>query len=230
MAMKRIALTTSSMLVFVLIFFASATAQVQTTEQTNTATQASPQQAGEMETLFSGPIRFGGYGGPMIKLSPVRGQLGTWVGGFGGVIINNSLFIGGGGIGLTSNILADQSVAPDQSLAVGYGGLMLEYTFNADRLLHFGANFFGGWGNAAYVYRGFDDFNRFNRGQGFTTPRSSFFVLEPGAFAEVNVARWLRINGGVSYRYVNGINNLQGLTSADLSNVAVNLMFKFGSF
>jgi hypothetical protein len=228
--MKRIILNLASLLALTLV--ASVNLRAQVTEQTDNTTpppSSSPSyNAGEMETLFSGPIRFGGYGGPMIKFSPVRGQLGTWVGGFGGVFINSSLFIGGGGFGLTSDIRADQTAAPDQSLAVGYGGLLLEYVFNADKLLHFGANFFGGWGGAGYVYRGFD-FNN-GRNRNFFTQGSSFYVLEPGAFAEVNVARWLRISAGVSYRYVNGINNLQGLTSADLSNVSANLMFKFGRF
>jgi hypothetical protein len=185
-----------------------------------------PPEEPAIESLIGENARFGGYGGPVVKFSPVKGTLGTWVGGYGGMVVNGTLFIGGFGYGLSSDIAADQTIAPQQSLAVGYGGVMLEYIGNSDKLLHYGIQLGIGWGGAGYVYRNFDNFGR-NNWRNFSS--DAFFVLEPGAYAELNIAKWFRIGVGASYRYVNGV-ELQGLSNGDLSGISGNLLFKFGSF
>jgi hypothetical protein len=186
------------------------------------------QQPTIIETLIGSNIRWGSYGGPIIKFSPVSGTLGTWVGGYGGVVLDGTFFLGGGGWGLTSNIPANQSIAPGQSLGIGYGGIILEYIGSSDKLLHYGVSLLIGAGGASYIFRNFDTFGR-NQITLFNRPSSSFFVVEPGGYAEINITRWLRIGASVSYRYANGV-RLEGLSSADVGGVAGNVIFKFGSF
>jgi hypothetical protein len=207
--------------------FAAANAQ----NTQDASTQTAPPQESSTEVLFSGNTRFGGYGGPVVKFSPFKGQLATWVGGYGGVLIDGTLFIGGGGYGMTSNIAADPSIANGYSVGVGYGGAMIEYIGNSDKLLHYGVSLLIGGGIADYIYRPADGFSNrvIPRGNSPYAP-ATYFVLEPGAYAEVNLARWFRIAAGVSYRYANGGNSLPGITGADLSNVSGNLIFKFGRF
>ncbi len=206
-----------------------------------------PPEEPAIESLIGENARFGGYGGPVVKFSPVKGTLGTWVGGYGGMVVNGTLFIGGFGYGLISDIAADQTIAlqqslatialqqslatiaPQQSLAVGYGGVMLEYIGNSDKLLHYGIQLGIGWGGAGYVDRNFDNFGRIGRNNLRNFSSDAFFVLEPGAYAELNIAKWFRIGVGASYRYVNGV-ELQGLSNDDLSGISGNLLFKFGSF
>lgn len=181
-----------------------------------------------VETLFPGNARFSGYGGPVVKFSPVKGSMGVFVGGYGGILINSTLMIGGGGYGLATNTQADQSVAPGQSIGVGYGGLILEYIGSSNQAIHYAIQFFAGWGGATYYYRTFDRGIPVNTGRN-TTSADGFFVMEPGLYLELNMTRWFRFGVGASYRYVNGV-ELNGLTNNDLSNVSANLTFKFGKF
>ncbi len=189
-------------------------------------TQQQEQSSG-IETLIPGNARFSGYGGPVVKFSPVKGSLSTYVGGYGGLLVNSTLFIGIGGYGLANNIAADATIAPGQSLGIGYGGLVLEYIANSNQLLHYGVQMLVGYGGATYYYRGLDFNGRTVRL--LTSQADGFFVVEPGVYAEVNIARWFRIGAGASYRYANGV-ELNGLTNSDISGVSANLTFKFGKF
>lgn len=44
--------------------------------------------AQEIQTLFGSDVSHGGFGAPVVKFSDVNGDLGGWVGGRGGWIIN----------------------------------------------------------------------------------------------------------------------------------------------
>ena len=57
----------------------------------------------------------------------------------------------------------------------------------------------------------------------------TFFVLEPEVAIETNVATFLRVALGASYRYVTGVEQ-PGLSSGNLSSPAASLAFKFGVF
>jgi hypothetical protein len=57
----------------------------------------------------------------------------------------------------------------------------------------------------------------------------SFFVFEPAAQVNLNVTKNFRISGGVSYRYVSGV-NLPASTNADLSGPTAVVTFRFGTF
>ena len=97
---------------------------------------AAPGFSGE-QTLISGDIEHGGYGGPVFKFTQIgpNQDYGYLVGGQGGWIINHQFVLGGGGYGLSNNIPADWlPESPDlyptfgtQYLNFGYGGLFLAY-------------------------------------------------------------------------------------------------------
>jgi len=55
------------------------------------------------------------------------------------------------------------------------------------------------------------------------------FVLEPAVCAELNITNWFRLNAGVSYRLVAGIEQV-GLSDSDFSGLNATLTFKFGRF
>lgn len=168
------------------------------------------------ETVLSGGIRSGGFGAPVVKFSQVNDSFGLFVGGRGGWIINSTFVIGGGGYGLANDVVPDESSLPFdpfRRIEMGYGGLELEYIGLSDRVIHY----------SVYVLIG-------GGGVSHRTPISdSFFVLEPAVNVEVNLVSWFRLNGGVGYRYVSGVNSPE-LTNSDLSAFAGSLTFKFGSF
>ncbi|HHT47901.1 MAG TPA: hypothetical protein GXZ98_01220 [Firmicutes bacterium] len=171
------------------------------------------------EVLISGSISHGGYGGPVIKVAPIKNETGIFVGGYGGWFINHCFLIGGGGYGLANDIKAPVTGDGEpRYYEMGYGGLVLEYVNNSYKLVHFTINTLIGAGGLGY---------RSNR-ERFSN-EDTFFIIEPGINAELNVSSHFRVGLGVGYRYIDGI-QLEGITEKDLNGMYASLTLKFGSF
>ena len=95
------------------------------------------------QTLISGPIDNGGFGGPVVKFSQIDSRFALLVGGYGGWLINHSFMIGGGGFGLANNIRGSRAAqiycgtGDNLRLQFGYGGFMLEYIGEPNSLIHY---------------------------------------------------------------------------------------------
>ena len=182
------------------------------------------------ETLFSGDVEHGGYGGFVLKGSTVRGTPQLFLGGYGGWFINRTIMIGGGGYGMVSRVSASDAVpkldGKTPEIGLGYGGFVVEYTHNSNSLVHFTGQALIGAGGAGYIWRDqlFDTEYDFN-----DTPSDSFFTVEFGANVELNVSSFARVAIGGSYRFVSGL-DLVGLSDKDLSGPGGNITFKFGKF
>lgn len=170
-------------------------------------------------TLISGNIKSGGFGGPVLKVTEFRDEVGLMVGGRGGWIINHVLVIGGGGYGLTTNIDAPVS---GLYLDVNYGGGILEYIVLPDKAIHASVSVLIGAGGINYT-------EGERSGPVHPYDEDGFFVAEPCVELMLNVATFFRIGVGVSYRYVNGI-DLEGLSDSDISGLSATVTFKFGKF
>jgi hypothetical protein len=174
------------------------------------------------ETLISGDIESGGFGGPVVKLGSFNGETGVLVGGRGGWIINHSFIIGGGGYGLANDVKA-RTPGPngDRYLNFGYGGLELEYIWEPNRLTHYSVLMLIGAGGLSWR----DD----NVRMGITPENDDFFVLEPEVNFTVNVTTYFRISAGASYRLISGVQS-GASTNADLSGPSGVLTLRFGKF
>ena len=190
------------------------------------------------ETLLgSGEISNGGFGGPVVKYVQINGKPGVLVGGRGGWIINHSFVIGGGGYGLANDIKANGSDLQDLLIVTnfntfinfGYGGLELEYIIQSDKLLHFSIYTLLGAGAVSYRFEYFNN-TIYNRDQEIQeSPKDAFFIFEPAVNAEVNVVSFMRINAGISYRFIAGA-DLGDLRNSDLAGPSAALTLKFGKF
>jgi hypothetical protein len=183
------------------------------------------------QILFSGKVESGGYGGVVGQVCQINDCAALMIGGQGGWIIDHSFILGGGGYGLTTNVKADvqRSDGRDLYLNMGYGGLLLEYVFESDRLLHFSLHTLIGGGTVNYtIHRMGDQYNQWND-YSEPTDQDAFFVTEPGVTLTLNVTRFFRLGFGGTYRYVSGISTV-GLTNDDLSGFGANLYFNFGKF
>lgn len=178
---------------------------------------------GRDETLISGPVVHGGFGGPSIKVTGINGKAGVLVGGYGGWFINHAFLIGGGGYGLVSEIKApvEDSAGNNFYYKLGYGGLFFEYVNNSHKLFHYTINTLIGTGELTYSARKGTTFDKY--------PDDTFFVFEPSFNVELNVTTYCRVALGVSYRYIDGL-DIAETTAEDLSALSANLNFKFGSF
>ena len=175
------------------------------------------------ETLISGEVEHGGFGGPVVKLTEINGRTGILVGGRGGWIINHTFVLGGGGYGLASDIKAKEiGLGTILYLDMGYGGLELEYVVNSPKLIHLSFHTLIGAGSIGYRER--DDHFEWD-----DDSDDIFFVAEPGANLMLNVTEFFRIGLGFSYRFINGV-DLEGLSDSGLDGVSTNLTLKFGKF
>lgn len=175
------------------------------------------------QTLLSGTITHGGFGGPEVKFTQFDQNFAVLVGGKGGWIINHQIIIGGGGYGLVNKIDAKVSINGEVPLLnFGYGGLILEYVQDWDKLFHYTFSALIGGGGISYRHR-----DNSNTGNNFMS--NNFFVVEPAANGEANIASFFRINLGVSYRWLSNV-DLNGFNSDKLGGLTANLTFKFGSF
>ncbi len=176
----------------------------------------------QQETLISGPIESGVFGGTVVKMTHFGASTGVLVGGRGGWIINRTFTIGGGGYGLVNNVRA-KTEGPDgeRYFNMGYGGLELEYIHNYDKLLHYSFYTLIGAGGVNYRDQEHHD-NSINWGR-------VFFVLEPGANIELNVTEFFRFSFGISYLFVNGLDS-RIMTDEDLRGFTGVLTFRFGKF
>jgi hypothetical protein len=173
------------------------------------------------QTLITGQVQHGGFGGPVMKITTFRDDVGLLVGGRGGWIINHVLALGGGGYGLTNNI---EAPIRGYYLNVGYGGPIVEYIIASNRLVHASVNLLIGAGGVNYRedYWDIDEHSIF-------IEEDAFFVMEPGVDLELNVTNFLRVNAGISYRLIDGVES-RDLDDSDMSGVAATLMLKFGKF
>lgn len=174
------------------------------------------------ETLIAGTITHGGYGGPSVKFTQIGNDFGVLVGGKGAWIINHTFAIGGGGYGLANNVETKGSEnIPNAVLNFGYGGVILEYIKNSDQLIHYTFSALIGAGGVNYRER--------NGGEMGSQNNKSFFVIEPEANAEFNIATFFRVNLGVSYRFLSNV-TFDKFTRDDLGGVSAGITFKFGNF
>lgn len=200
-----------------------------------TALLSSPVMAQD-ETLFSGEIESGWYGGLTFRAGQLNGRSGFFIGGQGGWIISHSFVLGGKGY-----IMVNPADVPGlQNIVVGFGcgGALLEYIVASDKLVHVSVESMIGIGG---VYN--DVGNEVNNHDPIEYTGDACIVLEPGVNLMLNVTPQVRVGLGATYRYVNGIeydpgapyrivngDDYENISDADVSGLTAQLVLKFGAF
>jgi hypothetical protein len=178
----------------------------------------------EPEVLIPKTAYHGGWGAPVVQVTTVRDRAAVFVGGRGGWLLDRRLTLGGGGFGLASEIAAPAAAqVPGErqlDLEIGYGGGWVEYTFAPLKLVHVSVGTLVGGGGVSL---------RFRNGGSYGSGTDGFFVAEPAAVAELNLARFLRLDLGVAYRWIVGV-DMPGLAYSDIAGVSALLALKFGKF
>lgn len=193
------------------------------------AVSVQPVRAQQAETLFDGIESHGGFGGPMVAFGSIGGELSTWVGGRGGWLLNlgegHAVSLGGGGFGLVSrHRVPDPDFGKpgvDYYAQTGYGGFEIEYYNRTHRLVHFTLSAMIGVGGIG-ISRDIEDEEVYGDDQ-------SYFLSEPSANLELNVASFFRLAAGIGYRLTSGIDNA-GFDDGHFSGLTGKLTLKFGAF
>lgn len=185
-----------------------------------TVPAAAPGGADEPQTIVGGrpegqTVISGWFVSPTFGTTGWGGALEYSPGLRGGIYLNQRL-----AIGLAVNGLAngDSHLGKNDGGNFGtYGGLLLQYVVQSNRLVHLAVESTIGDGHWCA-----SDANSDCAGK-------RFIILEPAANLEVNIARHVRFSTGVGYRFaVAGSGD--GPSSRDMSSLVVRSGLVFGSF
>ena len=215
-------------IIFMFTLVATIAAQAQDSVKAGDTTSA---RKDDMETLIpTDDFTSGGFGALVIKVGPVDGDAGIFVGGRGGWVINRTFVIGGGGYGFTDMNYAPTGTQRDTGIAFGYGGLELEYLIASHKMIHGTVITHIGAGGFTVVERTSNG-DYYGNGRGLYS--AACFVFEPSVNVEVNILSWLRLAVGVGYRFVTGIDAVIGGKTYDngtMSGVFGVGQIKFGPY
>lgn len=171
------------------------------------------------ETLFSRARVMGGFGGPLLEFSNIKGDYTTSMGGGGGLIVDN-IFIGAYGIGSLDHLQYNINNEDDFRMNLAHGGLWLGYTPYTFRMIHPYVSTKIGWGFADIRN---DPFRINSNGD-------AIFVFTPEVGMELNLTRFFRISASVGYRMVSDVDQLEDYSNKDFSSLSGQLTFRFGWF
>jgi hypothetical protein len=187
-------------------------------------------------------VKVSGFGNNFLDLSMVDGHIAYSSGGGGAFLFNYKTFIGAYSHDLATNHSREDIYNPATStvqhinnrIRFNHGGLWVGYIFNPHKLVHWGTSLKVGGGAVSLFdskidFRDFDDHHRDWVG-----------VITPEVDVEINIARWFKINAGLGYRLVYGVDNDTYLNSAgetktlfkasQFSSPTFNVKFLFGAF
>lgn len=153
--------------------------------------------------LLSEKTIFTGFGSPFVEFSSVNKQFAVCFGGGGAMMINHTLFLGGYFEGiLTNHYRADlQTIVDDENPKISFehGGIWLGYIYKQKNAIHGGLSMKLGWGEIELM-----DGKGGNPGSNYNyTDR--IFNIQPQAELELNLTKWVKVNLGIGYRIVTGI-------------------------
>jgi hypothetical protein len=201
-------------------------ARAQEAVAASAGTQASPQ--GQKGPLVFETVKNVWVAAPEVKFTNVSDHFGTMVGGYAGVLLDESFLVGAAGYWL-----ADGSY--DRGL--GYGGLVLGYFAPLGKAARFGARGLIGGGsgttNVSYTYvpqdgsgwgHGHDPYPPFVPGQPVTRQviySTGFFVAEPQASFILKLADWIAIDASAGYRLVAWSNGLDDHFRGPVGSIAI---------
>ncbi len=190
--------------------------------------------AQQPESIGSTPgnrLKSTGYGALSTQYSRFNNQSALFAGAYGGWMINHKLMIGLGGYGLVTHhngVGKNVETNGQNAWKMGYGGLMLEYSFLQTRRIYFTVNTLigggiikNGNGRGTVSQNGSDELSDIDA--------SGFYVVQPSVNLEMAVNKWFHIGAGVGYRYITGADQ-PGISNSKMSARTASLSFKFGAF
>jgi hypothetical protein len=182
----------------------------------------------EIRTIFSKAKSNGAYGAFSFGYSKIDGKEAFLSGARAGFVIDHSLTIGLAGVGFVNDldykdILDYQDV--HVGLAGGYGGLFIEPVVASRFPVHVSFPILFGVGGVALV----DDSEWWDHQYQFAKDEDFYFVFEPSAEVELNLAKFFRMSGYVSYRFTSNV-EIEGASPDVLNGWNMGLTFKLGKF
>jgi hypothetical protein len=156
-------------------------------------------EADSTKYLLSDENIFTGFGGPFVEFSSVNQEFAVSLGAGAALLIDQKVYIGGYFEGIATNhYMGAGRETPRISLE--HGGIWMGYVYKPQKAIHGGFSLKLGWGEIDLSGNGLDNALYENNDY-----RDRIFAIIPQAEVEFNMTRWFKINVGVGYRIVAGI-------------------------
>jgi hypothetical protein len=172
------------------------------------------------QTLFKSSVKVSELWTPEVKINSIQGDVGTLIGFYGGAVIDRTFLIGiAGGANLSH-----------PTVNYGYFGAIGQYINKSASLWHFSTQLLLAYGSA----KDYEDTKSGLLDNFMNVSGAGFFLMEPGMNLELNLSKKLTLVGGISYRFVMGMDensenlSITHVTNEDMSGVNFNIGLKFG--
>jgi len=173
-------------------------------------------------------VEHGWYFGFVNQYTRLNGKWADFAGARGGWIINHSILLGASGYGLVyptnrEGLTGKIYEGEEKRISMGFGGPMIEYFFQPDRLFTFAPALTVGAGSFEYIRSDDED------DDDESSHADTFFVIMPEIYVYANITEYIRVGIGLSYRHSAGINKFD-LDDEDFRNVSFNMVIAGGWF
>lgn len=195
----------------------------------------------------TGDVHVSGFGSYIIGFSNVGGNFAVYNGGGGAVLLNQTVYFGGYGLGLSTRhsrgsltmVKPGEGVVQYDDLYTqfGHGGFWIGYLHKSYKPVHFGASTKLGWGSLTMSNDIYD--HNFDSYDYYHIAYDNVFVITPQIEVEMNLLKWFKINASAGYQFVTGVNQTYTETGGeqvkffdgkDYNQPMFNLTFAFGGF
>lgn len=187
----------------------------------------------EIRTLFGSHKSLGFYGSFSLGYSLIDNEDALVSGGRAALIFNHSMALGLGGYGFVNNLDDFDDFWDDENesyaLTGGYGGIFIEPIVGGLRPVHVSFQVLLGLGGVALIENYNSGYWDYSYRRSNYLEHDLFFVIEPGAELEFNLAHFFRIAATLSYRFTSDI-QLYATDKDALRSLHAGLTFKFGKF
>jgi hypothetical protein len=157
------------------------------------------------QVLLSDKVVLSGFGSPFVEFSSVNSEFAVCLGGGAGLMINRTLFIGGYFEGIMTNHYREDLKTivniEKPTISLEHGGIWLGYVYKPKSAIHGGLSMKLGWGEIDLEGNGYT----YDTNLVVSDFADKIFTVIPQAEVEFNMTKWFKINVGVGYRFVTGI-------------------------
>jgi hypothetical protein len=194
-----------------------------------------------------GDVHVSGFGSFIIGFSGVDGNFAVYNGGGGAVLLNQTVYFGGYGMGLSTRHTmgsiamvkpgGEEKYYDDLYAQFGHGGFWLGYLHKSYKPIHFGFSTKLGWGSLSMSNDIFD--KNYDEYDYYHIVVDRVFVATPQLEVEMNLLKWFKINASAGYQFVSGVDKTYMNTAGeqvkffdgkDFNQPMFNLTFAFGGF
>ena len=194
-------------------------------DDTMTAEPIENKPSQEIKSISQGRHHSGGFGAISFKGSKLDDDMLMMAGIRGGWIIGRTLAIGFEGYGIIPTIEIDKYLQSNR-LVGGYGGVFLEPIFFSNEIVHvtFPLAAGAGWVGIDEEW-GTNDYDENHE----ILEQDVFWYIEPGVTVEINLTRHVRLNMGVTKRFLDD-HHMEAFPSEHLEKPNYMMTLKFGRF